>query len=104
VLELADQVELVDMSPYALRRRMGHGNVYPDPHKAELALQRYFTTDHLTALRELGLMRVANQVDEEVLRRWSKQGIPGTRERILVCVSRPGVSEQLIRRGACQPL
>jgi two-component system sensor histidine kinase KdpD len=45
-------------------------------------------------------MRVANQVDEEVLRRWSKQGIPGTRERILVCVSRPGVSEQLIRRGS----
>jgi two-component system, OmpR family, sensor histidine kinase KdpD len=65
VLELADQVELVDMSPYALRRRMVHGNVYPDPGKAELALQRYFTADNLTALRELALMRVANQVDEE---------------------------------------
>src|SRR6266508_3841881 len=82
VLDLADQVELVDMSPYALQRRMVHGNVYPNPGKAELAL-----------------MRVANQVDEEVLRRWSKQGIPETRERILVCVSRPGVSEDLIRRG-----
>ena len=99
MLDLADQVELVDMSPYALRRRMAHGNVYPNPHKAELALQRYFTTDNLTALRELALMRMANQVDEEVLRRWSKQGIPETRERILVCVSRPGVSEDLIRRG-----
>jgi two-component system sensor histidine kinase KdpD len=98
-LDLADQVELVDMSPYALRRRMAHGNVYPNPHKAELALQRYFTTDNLTALRELALMRLANQVDEEVLRRWSKQGIPETRERILACVSRPGVSEDLIRRG-----
>jgi two-component system, OmpR family, sensor histidine kinase KdpD len=99
VLDLADQVELVDMSPYALRRRMVHGNVYPDPAKAELALQRYFTIDNLTALRELALMRVANRVDEEVLRRWSKQGIPETRERILVCVSRPGVSEELVRRG-----
>jgi two-component system sensor histidine kinase KdpD len=99
MLDLADQVELVDMSPYALRRRMAHGNVYPNPYKAELALQRYFTTDNLTALRELALMRLANQVDEEVLRRWSKQGIPETRERILVCVSRPGVSEDLIRRG-----
>jgi two-component system sensor histidine kinase KdpD len=99
VLDLADQVELVDMAPYALQRRMVHGNVYPNPRKAELALQRYFTTDNLTALRELALMRVANQVDEEVLRRWSKQGVPETRERILVCVSRPGVSEDLIRRG-----
>jgi two-component system, OmpR family, sensor histidine kinase KdpD len=87
------------MSPYALRRRMVHGNVYPNTGKAELALEKYFTMDNLTALRELALMRVANQVDEEVLRRWSKQGIPETRERILVCVSRPGVSEDLIRRG-----
>jgi two-component system sensor histidine kinase KdpD len=99
VLDLADQVELVDMSPYALQRRMAHGNVYPNPQKAELALQRFFTLENLTALRELALMRVANQVDEEVLRKWSKQGIPETRERILVCVSRPGVSEDLIRRG-----
>lgn len=100
VLDLADQVELVDMSPYALRRRMLHGNVYPDPRKAELALQRYFTEENLTALRELALMRVANQVDEQLLRGWSRGGIPETRERILVCVSRPELSEELIRRGA----
>jgi two-component system sensor histidine kinase KdpD len=99
VLDLADQVELVDMAPYALQRRMVHGNLYPNPGKTELALQKYFTMDNLTALRELALMRVANQVDEEVLRRWSKKGIPETRERILVCVSRPGVSEDLIRCG-----
>jgi nucleotide-binding universal stress UspA family protein len=100
ILDLADQVELVDMSPYALQRRMVHGNVYPDPQKAELALQRFFTTENLTALRELALMRVANQVDDELLRRWSKAGAPETRERILVCVSRPDFSEALIRRGA----
>ena len=101
VVELADQIELVDMSPYALRRRMLHGNVYPDPAKAELALQRYFTTDNLTALRELALMRVANQVDETLLSRWSKGRALETRERVLVCVSERGASAQdLVRRGA----
>ena len=82
VVDLADQVELVDMSPHALQRRMLHGNVYPDPAKAELALQRYFTTDNLTALRELALMRVANQVDETLLSRWSKGRTPETRDRV----------------------
>jgi two-component system sensor histidine kinase KdpD len=99
ILDLADQVELVDMSPYALQRRMLHGNVYPDPQKAELALHRFFTMENLTALRQLALMRVANQVDEELLRQWSKGGTPETRERILVCVSRPDFSESLIRRA-----
>jgi two-component system sensor histidine kinase KdpD len=101
VVELADQIELVDMSPHALRRRMLHGNVYPDPAKAELALQRYFTTDNLTALRELALMRVANQVDETLLSRWSKgRTTPETRERVLVCVAEPSSANDLVRRGA----
>ncbi len=72
VIDLADAVELVDMSPQALRRRMVHGNVYPDPRKAELALRRFFTEENLTALRDLALMRVANQVDDELLERWSR--------------------------------
>jgi two-component system, OmpR family, sensor histidine kinase KdpD len=99
VLDLADQVELVDMSPHALQRRMMHGNVYPDPRKAELALRRFFTAENLTALRQLSLMRVANLVDDELLARWSRGQVPETRERVLVCVSRPGFSEDLIRRG-----
>jgi two-component system sensor histidine kinase KdpD len=99
VLDLADQVELVDMSPHALQRRMMHGNVYPDSRKAELALRRFFTAENLTALRELALMRVANLVDDELLQRWSKGHVPETRERVLVCVSRPGFSEYLVRRG-----
>jgi two-component system, OmpR family, sensor histidine kinase KdpD len=99
VVEMADQIELVDMSPHALQRRMLHGNVYPDPAKAELALQRYFTTENLTALRELALMRVANQVDETLLSRWSKGRVPETRERVLVCVSHPASADDLIRRG-----
>jgi two-component system sensor histidine kinase KdpD len=100
LLEVADQVELVDMSPHALRRRMMHGNVYPDPLKAELALRRFFTEENLTALRELALMRLANRVDEELLERWTKETTPDTRERVLVCVSRPELAEELVRRGA----
>jgi two-component system, OmpR family, sensor histidine kinase KdpD len=100
VLALADQVELVDMSPHALRRRMVHGNVYPDPRKSELALRRFFTLENLTALRELALMWVANQVNEDLLSRWAKGRVPETRERVLVCVSRPGFAEDLVRRGA----
>jgi two-component system sensor histidine kinase KdpD len=100
IMDLADQVELVDMSPHALRRRMLHGNVYPDARKAELALQRFFTIENLTALRELALMRVANQVDETLLSRWSKGRPPETRERVLVCISRPALGIDLVRRGA----
>ncbi len=102
LFDLADQVELVDMSPHALRRRIAHGNVYPDARKAELALQRFFTIDNLTALRELALLKVANQVDDTLLNRWSQEGThPDVRERVLVCVSRAGdLSDTLIRRGS----
>jgi len=99
ILDVADDVELVDISPSALQRRMVLGNIYPDPRKAELALRRFFTTENLTALRELALMRVANQVDEALLARWSGAAAPETRERILVCVSRPELSEELVRRA-----
>jgi len=100
LIDLADDIELVDSSPYALRRRMVHGNIYPDPHKADLALRRFFTAENLTALRELALMRVANRVDDELINRWSKGAIPETRERVLVCISRKDLAEDLIRRGA----
>ena len=102
LFDLADQVELVDMSPHALRRRMAHGNVYPDPRKAELALQRFFTMENLTALREMALLKVANQVDDSLLERWTREGAaPDVRERVLVLVSRPGeFSDMLVRRGA----
>src|SRR4029079_16027343 len=54
VLLEADEIELVDMSPHALRHRMKHGNVYP-PDRAEVALERFFTESNLTALRALSL-------------------------------------------------
>jgi len=100
LVDLADDVELVDSSPYQLQRRMLHGNIYPDPQKADLALRRFFTAENLTALRELALMRVANRVDEELVARWSRGAVPETRERVLVCISRQELAEDLIRRGA----
>jgi two-component system sensor histidine kinase KdpD len=100
LLDLADDIELVDSSPHALRRRMSHGNIYPDPHKADLALRRFFTAENLTALRELALMRIANRVDAELISRWSKGAVPETRERILACVGRPDDAETIVRRGA----
>ena len=59
----ADQIELVDMTPEALRRRMVHGNVYP-PDRIEAALTHYFRPGNLTALRELALLWLADRVEE----------------------------------------
>ncbi|MDX6366155.1 MAG: two-component system, OmpR family, sensor histidine kinase KdpD, partial [Nocardioidaceae bacterium] len=61
----AEQIELVDMTPEALRRRMAHGNVYR-PEKIDAALGNYFRTGNLTALRELALIWLADKVDDEL--------------------------------------
>ena len=63
VVRAAEQVELVDMTPEALRRRMAHGNIYP-PEKVDAALGNYFRPGNLTALRELALLWLADQVEE----------------------------------------
>src|SRR5690348_4541005 len=63
VVRAADQVELVDMSAEALRRRLAHGNVYA-PEKVDAALSNYFRAGNLTALRELALLWVADRVDD----------------------------------------
>ncbi|MFD5544857.1 histidine kinase, partial [Streptomyces sp. NPDC127079] len=63
VVRRADQIELVDMSPQALRRRMAHGNIY-QPDKVDAALSNYFRPGNLTALRELALLWVADRADE----------------------------------------
>ena len=82
VVEGADEVELVDMSPHALRQRIRHGNVYP-PERARVALDRFFTEPNLTALRELSLRFVTRAVDEQLEEIVSEQGLgtaaPGQR-------------------------
>ena len=65
VVRAADQIELVDMSPEALRRRMAHGNIYP-PERVDAALAHYFRVGNLGALRELALLWVADRVDDEL--------------------------------------
>ncbi len=62
----ADQIELIDSSPEALRRRMLHGNIYPKD-KVPQALTHFFRTDNLIALRELALRFLADEPDEELL-------------------------------------
>ncbi|HEY9521840.1 MAG TPA: histidine kinase, partial [Thermopolyspora sp.] len=102
VVRRADQIELVDMSPQALRRRMAHGNVYP-PEKVDAALSNYFREGNLTALRELALLWVADKVDEQLERYRAEHGISGTwetRERVVVALTGGPEGDTLIRRAA----
>jgi two-component system sensor histidine kinase KdpD len=102
VVRRADQIELVDMSPEALRRRMAHGNVYP-PEKVDAALANYFRVGNLTALRELALLWVADKVDEQLDRYRADHGISGTweaRERVVVALTGGPEGDTLIRRAA----
>nr|WP_275403957.1 universal stress protein [Pseudonocardia acidicola] len=102
VVRRADQIELVDMTPEALRRRMVHGNVYP-PDRVETALTHYFRPGNLTALRELALLWVADRVEEVQQRYRTEHGIADpweTRERIVVGLRGDPRDQALIRRAA----
>ncbi|MEU9036015.1 sensor histidine kinase KdpD [Streptomyces sp. NPDC048352] len=102
VVRRADQIELVDMSPQALRRRMAHGNVYR-PDKVDAALSHYFRPGNLTALRELALLWVADRADEHLQQYRGEHGIRSTwqaRERIVVGLTGGPEGRTLIRRAA----
>jgi two-component system sensor histidine kinase KdpD len=102
VVRAADQVELVDMTPEALRRRMAHGNIYR-PDKVDAALSNYFRPGNLTALRELALLWLADSVDEGLQRYREQHGIGSTwetRERVVVALTGGPEGETLIRRAA----
>ena len=102
VVRRADQIELVDMSPEALRRRMAHGNIYP-PERVDAALANYFRPGNLAALRELALLWVADRVEENLHEYMQEHGIAEpweTRERVVVAVTGAPGGEQLVRRAA----
>jgi two-component system sensor histidine kinase KdpD len=102
VVRRADQVELVDMTPEALRRRMAHGNIY-SPDKVDAALSNYFRVGNLSALREIALLWVADKVDDALQQYMEEHGIAGhweTRERVVVAVTGAPSGEHLIRRAA----
>ena len=102
VVRAAEQVELVDMTPEALRRRMAHGNIYR-PDKIDAALGNYFRVGNLTALRELALLWLADTVDDQLDAYRAQQGISATweaRERVVVALTGGPEGETLIRRAA----
>ncbi|MDJ0463216.1 sensor histidine kinase KdpD [Streptomyces sp. H27-C3] len=102
VVRRADQIELVDMSPQALRRRMAHGNIYK-PDKLDAALSNYFRPGNLTALRELALLWVADRVDEYLQQYRGEHNIRSTwqaRERIVVGLTGGPEGRTLIRRAS----
>jgi two-component system sensor histidine kinase KdpD len=102
VVRAADQVEIVDMTAEALRRRMAHGNIYP-PEKIDAALTNYFRAGNLTALRELALLWLADKVDEGLQRYREQHDIKATweaRERVIVALTGGPEGDTLIRRAA----
>jgi two-component system, OmpR family, sensor histidine kinase KdpD len=102
VVRAADQVELVDMTPEALRRRMAHGNIYR-PEKIDAALTNYFRIGNLSALRELALLWLADKVDEGLQKYRAAHDIHGTweaRERVVVALTGGPEGDTLIRRAA----
>ncbi|RSD23831.1 sensor histidine kinase [Amycolatopsis eburnea] len=102
VVRRAEQLELVDITPEALRRRLAHGNVYP-AERIDAALGNYFRPGNLTALRELALLWVADQVDVALQRYRAEQRITDTweaRERVVVSITGGPESETLIRRAS----
>jgi two-component system sensor histidine kinase KdpD len=99
VLDEADEVILIDLSPEGARARMEHGHIYP-PEQAQQALQRFFRAENLGALRELALRRTAQEVDEqmEALMRDS-HAQTALEEKVLDLVDEQPHSHSLIRRG-----
>jgi two-component system, OmpR family, sensor histidine kinase KdpD len=101
VVDQADEIELIDLSPDELLSRLKEGKVYI-PDQAAHAIHQFFRKGNLTALRELSLRRAADRVDEQMLDYMETKAIPGpwpTKERILVSVSAHPISERLVRAG-----
>src|SRR6266487_1230771 len=102
IVRRAEQIELVDLTPEALRRRMAHGNIYA-AEKVDAALGNYFRVGNLTALRELALLWLADKVDEQLDRYRAEHRITATwetRERVVVALTGGPEGDTLIRRAA----
>src|SRR6201998_1890756 len=102
IVRQASQVELIDITPEALRRRLSHGNVYA-PARIDAALSNYFRRGNLTALRELALLWLADQVDTALAKYRAENKITDmweARERVVVAVTGGPESETLVRRAS----
>ena len=101
VIDRADDIELIDLTPEDLIQRLREGKVYV-PHQAERAIRHYFAPGNLTALRELALRRTAQRVDEQMVRYMQAHAIKGpwaAGERLLVCVSGDADSAAVVRHA-----
>ena len=99
ILDRADAIELVDITPDDLIQRLKEGKVYV-PKQAERALEHFFSPANLTALRELALRRTAERVDEQLLTEMQARAISGpwpAGERLLVCISEDPRAAGLVR-------
>jgi two-component system sensor histidine kinase KdpD len=99
ILDGADDIEVVDLSPDDLIQRLNEGKVYV-PHQAERAVRHYFQPGNLTALRELALRRTAQRVDDQLLSHMRAHAISGpwaAGDRVLVCISEAANIPALIR-------
>jgi two-component system, OmpR family, sensor histidine kinase KdpD len=102
IVREASQVELIDITPEALRRRLSHGNVYT-PERIDAAMSNYFRRGNLTALRELALLWLADQVDTALVKYRAENKITDmweARERVVVAVTGGPESETLVRRAS----
>lgn len=99
IVDEADEIELVDLTPEALIQRLNDGKVYI-PEQAQRALKHFFSPGNLTALRELALRRTAQRVDEQLIDYMQTHAITGpwaANERLLVCIDEKPGSANLIR-------
>ncbi|MEX0153650.1 DUF4118 domain-containing protein [Microbacterium sp. LMI1-1-1.1] len=102
VVRAADQIEVVDLAPQSLRDRLSAGFVYP-AERIDAALSNYFRLGNLTALRELALLWLADEVDSALRTYRTEHGIEGSwqaRERVVVALTGGAEGETLLRRGA----
>lgn len=102
VVRGADQIEVVDLAPQSLRDRLAAGSVYP-AERIDAALSNYFRLGNLTALRELALLWLADEVDSALKSYRTEHGIEGAwqaRERVVVALTGGPEGETLVRRGA----
>jgi two-component system sensor histidine kinase KdpD len=99
IMELADEIEVVDLTPEALVERLQEGKVYVRD-QAQRALKHYFSIGNLTALRELALRATAQRVDTQMLEYMQAHAIDGpwaASERMLACISEDPRSVELVR-------
>ncbi|GBR15328.1 sensor histidine kinase [Asaia spathodeae] len=101
VVEQADEVELIDLTPNDLLQRMRDGKIY-GPHTAGRAMLHYFSPGNLTALRELALRQTAQQVDAQLVDHMKANAIAGpwaAGERVMVCLTLQDGDASLLRYG-----